>query len=143
MPDSPVRSGPFPRAQRLRKPREFEAVKAEGRRWDAGLFVAQARWVTPAPVGLAARKVGLVASRRIGDSVRRQRAKRLLREAWRWERDVLPAGIEVVLVARPGLPASTSTEVRRRLRQAFTELARRGPRTAPVPAAPAPAAPLV
>jgi len=139
----PQRSGSFPQAQHLRSARDFAAVKAHGRRWDAGLFVAQLHWRAPeAPAGTAtaSRRVGFIASRQVGNSPARQRAKRLLREAWRWERDALPEGVDLVLVARRGLPDSTSTEIRRRLQRAFTELVRRGPRPPPAaePSATAP-----
>ena len=53
-----------------------------------------------------------VASRRVGDAVRRNRAKRLLREAAR----TLPwRSVDVVLVARAATPAATMPAVRTEL----------------------------
>lgn len=52
----------------------------------------------------------MVASKKVGSAVRRNRAKRLMREASReirWE-----TGVDVVLVARPGCPSADGRAVR-------------------------------
>ena len=53
--------------------------------------------------GADAVRVGIVASRKVGGAVRRSRAKRVLRAAWRPLLSYLPAGSRVVLVARRSL----------------------------------------
>lgn len=50
-----------------------------------------------------ARRVGYSVSRKVGGSVERHRVTRLLREATDRLADALPAGADVVIVARPGL----------------------------------------
>lgn len=48
-------------------------------------------------------RLGVVAGKRVGSAVTRNRAKRLLREAFRALGDKAPTGVDCVLVARPEL----------------------------------------
>lgn len=83
--------------ERLRRGGEIAAVLG-GRRQRAGrLLVVHAARRTPDGVGNA--RVAVVASRRVGGAVQRNRAKRLLREAAR--RLPLRSDVDLVLVARP------------------------------------------
>lgn len=94
--------------QRLRDARSITAVLG-GRRQRAGpLLVLHVRERAGDPV-----RVAVVASRRVGTAVRRNRAKRLLREAAgraRWK-----AGTDAVLVARSACADSGLTEVSEQL----------------------------
>ncbi len=57
-----------------------------------------------------------MASRRVGGAVARNRAKRLLREAWRHHKEIVPhTGYELALVARSGCGASRYPDVERDL----------------------------
>ena len=58
--------------------------------------------------GLAYPRLGLSVSRKVGTAVVRNRWKRLLREAFRLSRQDLPAGIDLIVVARPGVKPSLS-----------------------------------
>ncbi len=55
-------------------------------------------WLESAP-GQATR-VGIITTRRLGGSVVRSRARRLLREAFRLNRHTLSRAVDVVLIAR-------------------------------------------
>ncbi len=85
----------YPKRLRLRKKKEFDRVFAEGRR-------AYGRDVSAlyAPNGLAWTRIGLIAGKRVGKAVERNRAKRVFREAFRLHRESLPAGYDLVIVVR-------------------------------------------
>ncbi len=83
----------------LKKRNDFLRVRAAGRRWAAPGLVLQA---APAPEAAAGQvRVGYTASRRIGNAVARNRAKRRLRAA---VAHVMPAsaqsGCDYVVIAR-------------------------------------------
>jgi ribonuclease P protein component len=86
---------------RLKRRREFLAVAATKRRWVTPAFVLQ---IGPRSVAEREAEIGLgfTASRRVGNAVARNRARRRLVEA---ARKVLPGaaapGYNYVLVARP------------------------------------------
>ena len=82
-------------------------------------------------------RLGLVASRRIGGAVARNRVKRLCRECFRSFADLLPDEIDLVVIARDGSDSMKLHEVRAEWegaapalrRQATEALARRGQET--------------
>jgi ribonuclease P protein component len=81
---------------RLRRRSEFKAVEAGGRRV-AGRFVI----LVARPNGQPAHRLGLIASRRVGGAVVRNRAKRRLRELFR--RRVMAGdlhGLDIVAIAK-------------------------------------------
>jgi ribonuclease P protein component len=51
---------------------------------------------------LGAARLGVVVTRKIGGAVRRNRVKRLCRECFRTWPDLLPRGVDLVVIARAG-----------------------------------------
>ena len=103
----------------LRRPPDFKAV------YDARCFSNDA-WlgVSIKSNGLPHARVGLSVSRRYGNAVRRNRLRRLYREAFRLDRPELPSGYDVVMIPRsPNEP--TLAIVRQSLMAQFWKLARR------------------
>jgi len=49
-------------------------------------------------------RLGLVAGKRIGNAVTRNRVKRLVREFFRLNKSSFPESTDVILVAKPGAP---------------------------------------
>ncbi|GJM20568.1 MAG: hypothetical protein DHS20C15_04830 [Planctomycetota bacterium] len=85
-------------AQRLKRQRDFDAVFQRGRKLVHKRLIL---WMLPRPDAELAR-LGLSVGKRVGNSPRRTRVKRLLREAWRARRPELPGTVDAVLLARPG-----------------------------------------
>lgn len=91
-------------------------------------------YVFPRTDSEEAPRLGLSVSRKVGGAVERNHVKRLLREAFRSESSLLPAGSDVVVVARPDAKALAEREgvggVRRELGQLLARAAGVKPRTA-------------
>ena len=101
-----MRGDRFPRTHRLRKRSEFERAYAEGTKQVAPRLVLFTR-----PNGLSHPRVGFTATRRLGNAVVRNRARRLLREAVRSRWEGFAAGYDYVVVARPGVLESRPAEL--------------------------------
>jgi ribonuclease P protein component len=99
------------RSQRIRKRADFVRIQDGGTRVSTRHFLlllsAQraARPDTPVDhvsnAGNLAR-LGVVASRKVGGAIERNRAKRLLREVFRKHQEIFPPQIDVVIIVRPG-----------------------------------------
>jgi ribonuclease P protein component len=68
-----------------------------------------------APVSQPRVKIGVTAGRTVGTAVTRNRAKRLLREAIRPLIPNVASGLDLILIARPGLVSATLEETRQAL----------------------------
>jgi ribonuclease P protein component len=100
------RTGRFARADRLLHSREFQHVTRQGRRAASDAFVVL---VSIDSTGGQPR-LGVTVSRRVGNAVVRNRVKRRIREWFRRERQGLPVGAEVVVIARARAATLTSRE---------------------------------
>ena len=115
--------------QRLRRNDDFRAVREQGRRTDCGAFLLTWR-VRPAESPVVSARVGVVASRAaVGDAVHRNRAKRRLREIYRRHQALVPAGLDLVLTARPALLRLEFADVEQRFAQACQKFAPAKPPT--------------
>ncbi len=96
-------------SQRLKQTREFTRLKAGGRRLARGCLLLN--WGEQAPAGRS--RLGVVASKHIGNAVVRARSKRLLKEAFRLHQHQLRVPADVVLVARNSIAGISFAEVDR------------------------------
>jgi ribonuclease P protein component len=87
----------FPRQRRIRKRREFSSVFDSGQRIHGRFFTFLLLQTT-----LDRSRLGIVASRKIGGAVQRNRAKRLIREMFRTEvrLSTTVAAIDLVVIPR-------------------------------------------
>jgi ribonuclease P protein component len=87
----------FPRDLRLRKTYEFRLVKKNGKRFKDHFF-----WMQLMKTGQSVDrpKLGIIASRRFGCAVLRNRAKRIIREAFRKNQSSFLQGFDLVVLPR-------------------------------------------
>jgi ribonuclease P protein component len=109
----------FREERRLRRPAEFEAVRAEGRRCGDALFSATAKRNT-----LEHPRLGLAIALKIaGSGVARNRLRRTVRESFRLHQHELPA-VDLVVSARPAAKAASSAELRASLASLWSKVTR-------------------
>ena len=87
------RTGPFPRSERVLRRRDFLSVRAA--RCRARIPGLRLEWLA---TGDATKRVGFTVTKFGGNAPLRNRIKRLLREAWRHEREQYPHGRDYVFV---------------------------------------------
>ena len=112
----------FPKAaadtKRLRRRAEFDRVFAQGRMHRGRHVVVHVR-----PSGARFSRLGIVVSGKVGGAVRRNRFKRLVREAFRRAVTELDRSWDVVVVVRPGRP-DRFAPIAREMLEAFARLGR-------------------
>lgn len=90
----------------LRKNKNFQAVYKLGKSYANRLLVL---YVKPNCEGL--RRAGFVTGKRLGGAVVRNRARRLMKEAYRLNQHQLAAGIDLVFIARQPIVKADFTAV--------------------------------
>ncbi|MSR72062.1 MAG: ribonuclease P protein component [Opitutia bacterium] len=91
----------LPRERRIRASADFSRLRQNGSRLDCGPFLLNLGPGQSPQV--KARFAVVVAKKSIPLAVNRNRAKRLARELFRSDADLLPVGWECVLIARPSI----------------------------------------
>lgn len=85
----------FTKAERLTLKKEFERVFHDGK-----IFKNDTVVLYVIPNGLHHSRLGLVVSKKVGNAVRRNRAKRLLREAYRLNKYLLTKHVDIIAIPR-------------------------------------------
>lgn len=87
----------FGRERRIRSRSDFQRIQREGRRVTTPSFVLLlAASQTPGAVA----RLGITASKRVGNAVVRNRVKRVVREAFRHSGRLFEPGLDVVVIVR-------------------------------------------
>jgi ribonuclease P protein component len=97
----------FSRQQRLRRRAEFLHVQENGARVSTRHLLVL---LTPRANDDVTR-LGVVASRKVGGAVERNRAKRLLREVFRRNAAAFPERTDIVIIVRPGTHELSQAEL--------------------------------
>jgi ribonuclease P protein component len=119
--------GRFSPGDRIRKRSEFRAIQDAGYRVVSPAFVFLLGRTAPRAgrQGVAVQRLGVTASRRVGNAIQRNRAKRLLREAFRCVRAGLPTGLDLVVIVRQSLGSRTLADVVSEWQSCRVRIARR------------------
>jgi ribonuclease P protein component len=107
----------FPKSARLIRAGEFARMRRDGESFHGKFIVLSVLRVET----LAAARIGIVTSRRVGGAVQRNRVRRRLREIVRQAQREILNGVWLVLVARPAAAAAEFQA----LREDWTRLAQR------------------
>ncbi|MCL4490092.1 MAG: ribonuclease P protein component [Chloroflexi bacterium] len=94
------------RAFSLREGSDFQQVWENGKSWSHYLMILRAR-----TNGMDLSRFGFVAGKKIGKAVRRNRTKRLMREAMRHRLGKIEPGWDIILIARREVERATFQQV--------------------------------
>ena len=85
---------------RLRRTAEFTSVRNHGKYINGGAFLLQVLKVPKQEGELIPARLGIIASRKIGHAVYRNRAKRVFREIFRRNQHLISDNVNIVIVVR-------------------------------------------
>lgn len=85
----------FSKKERVCRRTDFVKTQRRGLKYQTEHFLVFAL-PTKAPT-----RLGITVSKKVGKAVQRNRVKRLLRESYRRHKDLFPAGLDLVFVAKP------------------------------------------
>lgn len=106
--------------QRIRKKKDFLVLYKKGHRYKSRYFN-----LIYSVNALPYSRVGVVASRKVGGAVVRNKAKRWMRELFRRNRDLLESPVDLLIVAMPDMAQATWAEVREQYLQGVREVGKR------------------
>lgn len=92
-----MKSFSFPRIERLLNRKDFVNLNRSGKRHGTAHFT-----VISKQNGLGMNRLGITVSKKIGNAVKRNKVKRLIREFYRLNKHRFSQGYEIVIVAKKG-----------------------------------------
>jgi ribonuclease P protein component len=92
--------------ERIRKKKDFIVLYKKGYRYKSKYFN-----LIGLSNALTVSRVGVVASRKVGNAVARNRAKRWMRELFRRNKDLLEYPVDLLIVASAAMKEATWTEL--------------------------------
>lgn len=115
-------SNTLPKSERLKRGSQFRHAYEHGRKFIGKLLVLYVVDNPPEKLGVTGptvRAVGVVTSRKIGNAVTRNRARRLLREAYRLNKQKFNDNLQMVMIARSAINGKRLQEVEAELLRLF------------------------
>jgi ribonuclease P protein component len=113
-----LRPQAFGKEERVRKRQDYLRIYEQGtRRYSRRFTIITCR----NPSGI--RRLGMTVSKKAGNSVQRNRIKRLLREFFRLNKFRLPDGQDIVIIVKKGILPLTYNDVRTELESCLIERA--------------------
>ena len=109
----------FPKEYRIRKSKEYRRVYEEGKKIYSKYFI-----IHVLPNGLEHPRLGITVTRKVGKAVKRNRWKRLIREAFRLNKHRFPPW-DIVVTVKRGIEPPGFREVERDLVEAIIKIAER------------------
>jgi ribonuclease P protein component len=85
----------FPKTDRLLKRSDFIRVQKHGKKYGTRSLLLLVQ-----PNKLGRTRLGIVVSKKVGNSAQRSRIKRIIREAFRLNRGLFPANADVVIIPK-------------------------------------------
>lgn len=110
----------FPRSARLRLRKNFDFVFNKGKKTHTRDLALWSALPEDGGTGDGRKRMGLVLSRKVGGAVRRNRLKRLLREAFRLSKDGLKDGAEIIVYPKQGCGINNLLQARAALAAAWS-----------------------
>lgn len=106
------------RSERIRSRKDFSGLYKNGGRVRAGFFHLVFRLNS-----LGYGRFAVVAGKKVGTAVVRNRIKRLARDVYRRHKGLLPPGLDLIIVARPEAAGAGRAETENGLLEAFGKIA--------------------
>ena len=106
----------FSKDARIRKKREYSTIYQQGVRNDSRNFIII---TCRNQSGLS--RLGITVSKKVGNAVRRNRIKRLLREFFRLHKTQFSPSQDIVIIAKKDIPILTYQDVCKELESLFTK----------------------
>jgi len=104
----------FWKHERVRKRREYLSTYHSGVRIESKNFIT-----VLSRNQLGTKRLGITVTKKVGNSVKRNRVKRLLREFFRLNKSTLPDSHDIVIIVKKGVPPLTYHDVCTELKSLF------------------------
>ena len=105
----------FSKLERLTKRHEFDKVLAEGKKKSIGKMFT----VFSLPNGLDRKRLGIIASKKVGKAVARNRVKRAIRETFRHIKNQMVPATDIVVISGKEMVAKSHKVIDEKLSNAF------------------------